>query len=498
RAIAQANAKILHDFFATLKDTDVAPKINFTMVTGITRYALTSMDSGPNHLNDISLDSNYAGLCGFTLEEFDSLFGDRLETTLSRLKQAGRMESSASLDDLRASMLRWYDGYNWGDQTRVLNPYSILNFFDNNKFDSYWIQSGRPGHLTALIRARPMDFLEPKLESYLSADLRKSELTQLQAVPVLFHSGYLTIDKITNIPVVSQKTKEKETIESYSFRLPNHEVSSSYNKDCFSAVFGLKDANALETKGDDLRAAFLARDAQKVSAIFSDFFSPVSYHQRPKEEKTFHAFVQLLLMAMGFNIQSELPGAQSRLDLCLELPDGVYVIIELKYCQSQTKLKPAEEEEALAVAAIDLVSKEARNESLARLAKRKLDRIELFQIISEDSYDNATKEEKDTILAKAAMKSFPRVDTDKVLADTAKTHLSSEELQEALYMVGNKPSPSNDEIDSVLSKAAQKALKDITERDYQGLLRHKAKEIIDLGLAVYWHGSQVKAAFGTK
>jgi hypothetical protein len=203
-------------------------------------------------------------------------------------------------------------------------------------------------------------------------------------------------------------------------------------------------------------------------------------------------------MAMGFNIQSELPGAHSRLDLCLELPDGVYVIIELKYCQSQMKLKPAEEEEALAVAAIDLVSKGARNESLARLAKRKLDRVELFQITSEDSYDNATKEEKDTILAKAAMKMFPRVDTDKVLADAARAHLSSEELQEALYMAGNKPSLSNDEIDSVLSKAVHKALRDITERDYQGLLRHKAKEIIDLGLAVYSHGSQVKAAFGPR
>jgi hypothetical protein len=456
------------------------------------------MDSGPNHLNDISLDSNYAGLCGFTLEEFDSLFGDRLETTLSRLKQVGLMESSASQDDLRSSILRWYDGYNWGDQTRVLNPYSILNFFDNSKFDSYWIQSGRPGHLTALIRARPMDFLEPKLESYLSTDLRKSELTQLQAGPVLFHSGYLTIDKIANIPVVNQKTKGKEKIQSYSFRLPNHEVSSSYNKDFFSAIFDFEDASALETKGDSLKVAFLTRDAQKVSAIFSDFFSSVSYYQRPKDEKTFHAFVQLLLMAMGFNIQSELPGAQSRLDLCLELPDGVYVIIELKYCQPQIKLKTAETEAALARVAKTKLSKKTRNENLAKLAMIRLDDVELDQIIDEDSYDNATQEEKDNILAKAALKSLPKADTDKVLADTARDLLSSEDLEEALYRTGDKPKISNAAIDSVLSKAVRKALNDITERDYQGLLRHKAKEIIDLGLAIYRHGSLVKAAFAPK
>jgi hypothetical protein len=498
QTVALSNADILHTFFASLKKENVASCLRFTFVTGITRYALTSMDSGPNHLNDISLDSNYAGLCGFTLEEFDTLFGDRLETTLSRLKQSGRMESSASLDDLRASMLRWYDGYNWGDQTRVLNPYSILNFFDNDKFDSYWIQSGRPGHLTALIRARPMDFLEPKLESYLSADLRKSELTQLQAVPVLFHSGYLTIDKITNIPVVSQKTKEKETIESYSFRLPNHEVSSSYNKDCFSAIFGLKNANALETKGGNLQAAFLARDAQTVSTIFSDFFSPISYYQRPREEKTFHAFVQLLLMAMGFNIQSELPGAQSRLDLCLELPDQVYLIIELKYCQTQTKLKPAEKEAALARVAKTRLPKKARNESLAKLAMIRLDDDKLDQITSDDNFDSSSQEEKNNILADSANKSLHKDEINKTLADMARNTLSSEDLEEALYMAGDTPSLSNDVIDSVLSKAVKKALSGITERDYQGLLRHKAKEIITLGLAVYSHGSQVKAAFGPK
>ncbi|MDR2142382.1 MAG: AAA family ATPase, partial [Deltaproteobacteria bacterium] len=80
--IAKANAKILHDFFANLKDDKVSPCVGFTLVTGITRYALTSMDSGPNHLKDISLNPKFAGLCGFTLEEFDSIFADWLAASL--------------------------------------------------------------------------------------------------------------------------------------------------------------------------------------------------------------------------------------------------------------------------------------------------------------------------------------------------------------------------------------------------------------------------------
>jgi hypothetical protein len=44
--LAEANAKVLHDLFATLKEDDVSAAIHLAVVTGITRYALTSMDSG--------------------------------------------------------------------------------------------------------------------------------------------------------------------------------------------------------------------------------------------------------------------------------------------------------------------------------------------------------------------------------------------------------------------------------------------------------------------
>jgi hypothetical protein len=162
--VARANAKVLHDFFATLKKKAVKAAIRLTMVTGITRYALTSMDSGPNHLFDISLDPRFAGICGFTLEEFDDLFQERFPEALASLKESGGMKPSDDLGDLRREILHRYDGYDWTGPTRVLNPYSILYFIRKNRFDSYWLQSGRPGHLTAMIRANPRAFIAPKLE----------------------------------------------------------------------------------------------------------------------------------------------------------------------------------------------------------------------------------------------------------------------------------------------------------------------------------------------
>jgi hypothetical protein len=211
-----------------------------TFVTGITRYALTAMDSGPNHLLDISLDPWFAGICGITKEEVYPLFEDRLDDALANVKLSGKLSPTAGRDELMEAIYEWYDGYNWGGDTRVLNPYSIFHFFAKNLFDNYWIQSGRPGHLTALIKKRPLDFLEPELDSYLSQDLRKTELNRLGVVPVLFHSGYLTLEKAVSEPRVDKLTGETKIEYRYYFTLPNREVSDSYRRDCFSAFFDIE------------------------------------------------------------------------------------------------------------------------------------------------------------------------------------------------------------------------------------------------------------------
>jgi hypothetical protein len=179
--IAEANAQSLNHFFVVLKKKEEF--IHFSLVTGITRYALTSMDSGPNHLIDISLDPKYAGICGFSLEEFDSLFVDRLESTSASLKNTGDMRPYGKVEELRREIYEWYDGYNWGGETKALNPFSILHFFSENAFGGYWVQSGRPGRLTAMIKAYPLNFLKPRLETYLSDEVRKTDLGRAGSFP---------------------------------------------------------------------------------------------------------------------------------------------------------------------------------------------------------------------------------------------------------------------------------------------------------------------------
>jgi hypothetical protein len=53
----------------------------------------------------------------------------------------------------------------------------------------------RPGRLTALIKKRPSDCLQPERDSTLSTKSGESELTKLAVASSLFHRGYLTMDK---------------------------------------------------------------------------------------------------------------------------------------------------------------------------------------------------------------------------------------------------------------------------------------------------------------
>jgi hypothetical protein len=490
--LAQANADIVGAFFAVLKDPLATNFIRFTFITGIARYPLTFMGPNLNHLLEISLDPKYAGICGFTIEEFDSLFADRMESTLAKLKNDERLPLSATVEDLKAKIHYWYDGYSWGGQTRVLNPYTILRFFYYGSFNNYWFQSGRPTNLTTMIQSKPIDFIIPRFDSYSFNDLEWSELNNLQVVPFLFHSGYLTIDKISNTSSANFST-------SYSFRLPNNEVSSSYYRDCFKVIFGSKSDLDISTKAKELKEAFLTKNAPAVSDIFSAFFSAITSLHRLDKEQSFHSVIQSILLALNFKVLSELSGTIGRLNLCLELPDQVYLNIQLKYCPMTETLTKKEINMVLATYAISTFPDDITNQALSMAVQRKLKFKGTDQLLTELSAKNLEKADKDRLMAQAGKEKILTEDeVALVLANFYRSQISNNEIDKILSQEITDYNNQEGQIDELLSKATHRALKDIAEKDYHGVVKLRAKKIIDLGLAVYGRGTQVKAAFGPR
>ncbi|MDR0621396.1 MAG: hypothetical protein LBJ61_05930 [Deltaproteobacteria bacterium] len=93
----------------------------------------------------------------------------------------------------------------------------------------------------------------------------------------------------------------------------------------------------------------------------------------------------------------------------------------------------------------------------------------------------------------------PDTAVDEILAKLAEKELTPEVIEEALAKESESlPKLSKENLETLLSEAAEKALGTIIDKRYELLIRNEAKRIIYLGLAISNHGMTVKAAFGPK
>ena len=74
--VARANRDYLRGLYAVIKESD--PHVEFTLLTGVSKFSKVSLFSGLNNLKDITLDPRHATLCGYTETDLDSVFAPEL------------------------------------------------------------------------------------------------------------------------------------------------------------------------------------------------------------------------------------------------------------------------------------------------------------------------------------------------------------------------------------------------------------------------------------
>ena len=105
------------------------------IMTGITRVSKEGYFSGLNNLKVITTTSDeYATSFGFTEEE-----------VFASLDQCG-------LGEEKENVKEWYDGFVFGEQENIYNPWSILNFLDKGKYATYWVNTSSNSLVGNLIR----------------------------------------------------------------------------------------------------------------------------------------------------------------------------------------------------------------------------------------------------------------------------------------------------------------------------------------------------------
>ena len=319
-AQAKENQGIMKTFYSVLKDAEAY--IQFLFITGVSKFAKVSIFSDLNHLSDLTLNENYATAVGYTQEELESNFGDHIQDVMEKRKMT--RESLLDLMKIR------YDGFSWDGQNMLYNPFGILNFFENRDFRNYWFATGTPSFLLKLMKEKKVYEFERQRVNDLF--LEKYDLDNLDIVPLLFQTGYLTI-------------KEKDFITGYMLLdYPNQEVKEGMYQFILDDLSRTPNGTTSHVTVGDLGKAFTDNDLAWVKLIINTLFSdvPAQLYSSEKEDKRrelilserfFHSVIHLIFKYLGIFINSEVSTSMGRADSVVETETHVYVF-EFKYNRS--------------------------------------------------------------------------------------------------------------------------------------------------------------------
>ena len=261
------------------------PWLDRAIMTGITRVSKESIFSDLNNLEVVTTTSNkYATSFGFTEEEvFDAL-------------------EECELSGEKKEVKRWYDGFIFGKQKDIYNPWSILNFLDKKDYRMYWANTSSNSLVGKLLREGDRRIKEQfeilldggEIESPIDEQIVYNQLRGNERAiwSLLLASGYLKVLRFESIIEVPDGTNPK-----YTLALTNREVRLMFQnmiRDWFMDVEG--DYN------DFIKALLLGNKKvmnRYMNRIALNVFSYFDTGKRPsgeEPERFYHGFVLGLIV----------------------------------------------------------------------------------------------------------------------------------------------------------------------------------------------------------
>ena len=318
---------IYRGFFTVLKDYD--DYFRFVFLTGVTKFAKTSIFSGNNQPEDISIDANYSALCGITHKELTDNFSEDIQA-FADLQQV-------SFEDMLSKLKKWYDSYLFHERgIKVFNPVSLFNVLKKKDFKNYWYETGTPTILLRRIKNSTFDITQLKCDVEYSKDeleTYKDDENVTDIVPLLYSTGYLTIKSYI----------EEERL--YILGFPDYEVELSFFNSLAKEFYGAPDSengfNYSKFLGD-----FRRGDIESVIERLKALFCTLPYANNKKlklVERDFQNVIYLVFSILGEYIISEAHFSKGRADSILINKDYVY-LFEFKIDQdAQTALNQINE-----------------------------------------------------------------------------------------------------------------------------------------------------------
>ena len=315
--------EFLRSFYSVLKSSKY---LRFVFITGISKFTKVGIFSGLNNLKDISMTEKYSDIVGYTQKELEDNFSDWIDITIQK--------KSMSKKELLDKIKEYYDGFSFDGITRVYNPFSVLNFFDEGNFYNYWYNSATPSFLAKYLRKHDVkkpDSYRNKEVSINFADAREIETASVESF--LYQAGYLTI-------------KEKDDCI-ITLDYPNEEVSSSMAGLYLENMYNIEE---YATLGNRIWKSLKVGNIENVVDLFNQALKPIPYDDfsenkeknvKDKEaergEYWYRSLFMMLLNATGLTAYPEPHDFQGRSDVVIQF-DNHIIIIEFKFAKASAEI----------------------------------------------------------------------------------------------------------------------------------------------------------------
>jgi hypothetical protein len=308
--LAREMRDIIQQFFTVIKSLD--QYIQFVFITGVSSFAKAGLFSGINNLRIITLQDQYAALCGYTDTEVDYYLREYI--------QAWSDEHQLSYQELRQKIKQWYNGYHFGENAlSVYNPFSVMNALESKKFKNFWFQSGTPRFLIEILKENKHSF-DPEKFTATEYSLGIFDIEHIPLATLMFQTGYLTI-----------KRYDPE-LDLFYLDYPNDEVRISFQKYLLEIFTTIPSSDA-DRASKELKLALFEENIDECIKLLHYFFAHVPYQLYSKEEKYYHSLLMMICIAAGIKAQSEYSTNVGRIDLIIQFPLHMYVI-EIKFNNS--------------------------------------------------------------------------------------------------------------------------------------------------------------------
>lgn len=285
------------------------PYLDRAIMTGITRVSKESIFSDLNNLEVVTTTSDkYAAAFGFTEEE---VFAGLEECGLSKEKEKVKW---------------WYDGFTFGTHTDVYNPWSVLNFLDKRKYNTYWANTSANSLVGKLIRQgdRRIKVTFERLlkgetiQCPIDEQIVYNQLDDNEAAiwSLLLASGYLKVLGYEQMDLIEGNEEPL-----YELTLTNHEVERMF----YSMVRGWfaragADYNdfveALLLGDIDAMNEYMNRVSQQIFSNFDTGIKPSG----SQPERFYHGFVLGLIAELTgkYEVTSNRESGFGRYDVVIE------------------------------------------------------------------------------------------------------------------------------------------------------------------------------------